>query len=575
MPTTTASQPSERTLVRRHVNGLVAEHARLIARRFGVPAPMLSEALRRTVQPPIAWGPPYKHYSAWTFDDLSFQPSPLQALRVMQPRRAIALFAGEGLDMLTRRLAVLEHLRNPNTPLYEPDRLKTLTLTLRDFLQHNVQHVVETGYPSGTFTDSAWHGYWLTTLYPTREPEPPFFSRAAGRQAGRAQRPVHAVSPGCRCRWCTSPQLRLLSDFSTNVHHGVLYESFRKVESERLKLMGVRLQMIEAMAGAFDGGADLLARCLELVCTCLRPADVAFYFSLDRQSYLGFDLRTGEAIADEQPGPPGAGLTMTVMAAAFHDAELVWGAYGRTRRELDRLIDVEQFRRAPGSAPPDAAYAAYLDAAGRGQKRQMDAVLDQFLVRNAQHVAHIHGFSTRFLRGLEERMADGARVRAESLAPLFAAFEDQLFQKVQTLLASRPAVAPAAAAMTGSAPRRRRTRMSPEEINRTVVTAFKEDPDATRDTISAKTGLATGTISNTPAWKFMSKLKKGVTDGKRPTGQRIGFDVALDHAKALPSSPSGESDDEQDDRLDREFNERRVHQGRPPTKGARPGMSPS
>src|SRR4051812_31180917 len=121
------NEPRPAVVVRRRVKQLIADRVPVLSRRFGVGAATLRSALVRTARHPGYWGSVTKESGKWQFEDLRFWPSPLRAVQVLRRDRAMALFAGEGLELLAKRLATLGHLLHPHTPFHTWSGLRSLT----------------------------------------------------------------------------------------------------------------------------------------------------------------------------------------------------------------------------------------------------------------------------------------------------------------------------------------------------------------------------------------------------------------------------------------------------------------
>lgn len=370
---------------------LIAARVPALARQYRVPARRLESALKRTVTRPSIWPP--DRPTGLKFEDLRFNPSPLEALRVAGRRRAaeaLGLFHDDdSLLMLRRRLATLRYLLQRDVPLHDRGELALRLAGLRRFLLREADHLIETGYASTEFEASPWLNFWLTTLYPTAEPEvqiPP---------PPRDGPPTDHAVGSCRCRWCAAAVVPIQSLASPGNPRGVATPS-DKVHRERWQMFSLRVDVVEAMKDAAESGdgSGLFDRCVRAVTSRLDPDDLAFYLDLDNDSYFGSDL--GGATAAEMPGPPGAGLTMTLLAAAMVHGELVAGAFDHASQELRAVVDDPAAYR----ASPGGAYTLYLDALRDGTRRRLDAMLIEFPMLHARTTAFAEAFVAQLVRDL-------------------------------------------------------------------------------------------------------------------------------------------------------------------------------
>jgi len=69
--------------------------------------------------------------------------------------------------------------------------------------------------------------------------------------------------------------------------------------------------------------------------------------------------------------------------------------------------------------------------------------------------------------------------------------------------------------------------MSAEEMNIAVREYLRAHPSATRDEISEKLGISTGSVSKTPSWITVSGKRREMKGKSKPHGmKKIGLDIA-------------------------------------------------
>ena len=84
-------------------------------------------------------------------------------------------------------------------------------------------------------------------------------------------------------------------------------------------------------------------------------------------------------------------------------------------------------------------------------------------------------------------------------------------------------------ASTAPGQSRRRSRLSPEEMNIAVREYLLVHPNAKRDEISEKLGIAAGSVSNTPSWKAVSEKRSEKKGKSKPRGmKKVGLEIAVE-----------------------------------------------
>src|SRR5688572_21457484 len=102
--------------------------------------------------------------------ELDFEPSFEEALDVLEPEAALALFESDATDRLAEREAVFRYVTSDTTPLYTTDELADLLDAFLAHLERNRDSLLRTGHPRTTFARSWWLDWHLTTLYYTKVP---------------------------------------------------------------------------------------------------------------------------------------------------------------------------------------------------------------------------------------------------------------------------------------------------------------------------------------------------------------------------------------------------------------------
>ena len=344
-----------------------------------------------------------------TEPDLDFAPSFEDALDVLEPEAALALFESEDTGRLAEREAAFWYITSDTTPLYTTDELADLIVAFMAHLERNRDPLLRTGHPQTDFSRAWWLDWHLTKLYYTKLPVA--IRMVRNRQAGDFER-----------SYVWGEELELdqshLEGGGRTYEDEPIFESLDPADADRLeasrgKVLAAKVAVLERLATALRrrDAKGLWPNCLQVLTEAFLADEVDFFLRIDR-SYTGFDVLSG-AVIDEDADLIAGGLTDLLEVVGHCEKELSLGTMDRTKRRFQAV-------------PDGLALHSYYEAVGQPWRRDVDTALDRFIELDTQDLAFWNGFRQRVNEALENEFSEEVVIRTRIKRKLRAKFEPQV-----------------------------------------------------------------------------------------------------------------------------------------------------
>lgn len=365
---------------------------------------------------------------------LRFSPSLDHALAYLPAEVALGLFETEDLDQLRQRIAVTDFLAESETPFYTLGQLADLTEAFASYLEHNREHIVETGYPRSLFQESQWLDRNLTRLYTTKLPmrtavvedqigdpvyayawpdraaesldfpPPPPGIRIVGFGRGYMWGPDGSAytDDGTRVRSCSYEEAALVS--------GLSVQDAMHLERTRPRIFDLKIAVLRRLLRSLRGRGvgNLWEDCLRLLTESLTATEAEYFLRIDR-FYSGFDLLSGEVV-DERADLVAGGLTDLLQFVGHCEKELTIGTMHRTAQSL-------------ASLPADASFSSYYETVGQPWQPLVNAALDLFVELDIRERAFWADYRVRVNDALENEFYEEVVIRTRVKRKLVSLFE--------------------------------------------------------------------------------------------------------------------------------------------------------